>query len=132
MTLKVTLFGTGYVGLVTGTCLAEMGNHVLCVDVDAAKVARLKQGEVPIYEPGLAPMVQRNHASGRLDFTTEAAAGIARCTVRSVPSVPPSLRRSDADWLIRRNPGPNGVPAGTAHSRAATGSHLTGTTSAAA
>ncbi|MGN2252864.1 UDP-glucose 6-dehydrogenase, partial [Frateuria sp. GZRe12] len=55
--MKVTLFGTGYVGLVTGTCLAEMGNHVLCVDVDAAKVARLKGGEVPIYEPGLAPMV---------------------------------------------------------------------------
>jgi UDPglucose 6-dehydrogenase len=77
MTLKVTLFGTGYVGLVTGTCLAEMGNHVLCVDVDQAKVARLKQGEVPIFEPGLAPMVKRNHASGRLDFTTEAAAGIA-------------------------------------------------------
>ncbi|SEJ46116.1 UDP-glucose dehydrogenase family protein, partial [Frateuria terrea] len=68
----VTLFGTGYVGLVTGTCLAEMGNHVLCVDVDGAKVARLRQGEVPIYEPGLAPMVRRNHESGRLDFTTEA------------------------------------------------------------
>ena len=77
MTLKVTLFGTGYVGLVTGTCLAEMGNHVLCVDVDAGKVARLKQGEVPIFEPGLSPMVRRNHESGRLDFTTEAAAGIA-------------------------------------------------------
>jgi len=77
MTLKVTLFGTGYVGLVTGTCLAEMGNRVLCVDVDAAKVARLKQGEVPIFEPGLAPMVARNHASGRLDFSTDAAAGIA-------------------------------------------------------
>src|SRR5579875_2812128 len=75
--MRVTIFGTGYVGLVTGTCLAEMGNHVLCVDVDAAKVARLKQGEVPIYEPGLAPMVQRNFAGGRLDFTTDAAAGIA-------------------------------------------------------
>lgn len=77
MTLKVTLFGTGYVGLVTGTCLAEMGNHVLCVDVDTAKVARLKQGEVPIFEPGLAPMVKRNFETGRLDFTTDAAAGIA-------------------------------------------------------
>ena len=75
--MNVTLFGTGYVGLVTGTCLAEMGNHVLCVDVDAGKVARLKQGEVPIFEPGLSPMVRRNHESGRLDFTTEAAAGIA-------------------------------------------------------
>jgi UDPglucose 6-dehydrogenase len=75
--MKVTLFGTGYVGLVTGTCLAEMGNHVLCVDVDAAKVARLKQGEVPIYEPGLAPMVERNFEAGRLDFTTEAAPAVA-------------------------------------------------------
>ncbi|MCX7515107.1 UDP-glucose 6-dehydrogenase, partial [Frateuria sp. STR12] len=75
--MKVTLFGTGYVGLVTGTCLAEMGNHVVCVDVDAAKVARLKQGEVPIFEPGLAPMVQRNHEGGRLDFTTEAAPAVA-------------------------------------------------------
>ncbi|UGB39821.1 UDP-glucose dehydrogenase family protein [Frateuria soli] len=70
--MNVTLFGTGYVGLVTGTCLAEMGNRVLCVDVDAAKVSRLKHGEVPIYEPGLSPMVKRNHESGRLDFTTEA------------------------------------------------------------
>ena len=52
--MKVTIFGTGYVGLVTGTCLAEMGNHVLCVDVGATKVARLKHGDVPIYEPGLA------------------------------------------------------------------------------
>ena len=55
--MKVTLFGTGYVGLVTGACLAEMGNHVLCVDVDAAKVERLQRGEGPIYEPGLAAIV---------------------------------------------------------------------------
>jgi UDPglucose 6-dehydrogenase len=75
--MKVTIFGTGYVGLVTGTCLAEMGNHVLCVDVDAAKVARLERGEVPIFEPGLAPMVTRNHAAGRLAFTTDARAAVA-------------------------------------------------------
>lgn len=75
--MKVTIFGTGYVGLVTGACLAEMGNHVLCVDIDAAKVERLKRGEIPIYEPGLESIVQRNHASGRLDFTTEAVAAIA-------------------------------------------------------
>ena len=75
--MKVTIFGTGYVGLVTGACLAEMGNHVLCVDIDAAKVERLKSGEIPIYEPGLESIVQRNHASGRLDFTTEAAPAIA-------------------------------------------------------
>ncbi|HEX7339735.1 MAG TPA: UDP-glucose/GDP-mannose dehydrogenase family protein [Rhodanobacteraceae bacterium] len=70
--MNITIFGTGYVGLVTGTCLAEMGNHVLCVDVDADKVARLKCGDVPIYEPGLAPLVKRNHEAGRLQFTTEA------------------------------------------------------------
>src|SRR5690242_10706435 len=75
--LNVTIFGTGYVGLVTGTCLAEMGNHVLCLDVDAAKVARLERGEIPIFEPGLEPLVQRNHAAGRLQFSTDAAAGIA-------------------------------------------------------
>ena len=75
--MKVTIFGTGYVGLVTGACLAEMGNHVLCVDIDAAKVERLKQGDVPIYEPGLEAIVQRNHAEGRLDFTTAPEAAIA-------------------------------------------------------
>ena len=75
--MKVTIFGTGYVGLVTGACLAEMGNHVVCVDIDAAKVERLKRGEIPIYEPGLESIVLRNHASGRLDFTTEVAPAIA-------------------------------------------------------
>ena len=74
--MKVTIFGTGYVGLVTGACLAEMGNHVVCVDIDAAKVDRLKRGEIPIYEPGLESIVKRNHASGQLDFTTEAQPAI--------------------------------------------------------
>ncbi|MGH8216608.1 MAG: UDP-glucose 6-dehydrogenase, partial [Rhodanobacteraceae bacterium] len=75
--MKVTIFGTGYVGLVTGTCLAEMGNHVLCMDVDAGKIARLERGEIPIFEPGLEPMVARNHAAGRLKFTTDAATAVA-------------------------------------------------------
>jgi UDPglucose 6-dehydrogenase len=75
--MKVTIFGTGYVGLVTGACLAEMGNHVVCVDIDASKVERLKRGEIPIFEPGLESIVRRNHASGRLDFTTEAAPAVA-------------------------------------------------------
>ena len=71
--MRVCIFGTGYVGLVTGTCLAEVGHDVVCVDVDAAKVAGLDNGVVPIYEPGLTPMVKANHAVGRLRFTTDAA-----------------------------------------------------------
>jgi len=75
--MRVCIFGTGYVGLVTGTCLAEVGHDVLCVDVDAAKVEGLNNGIVPIYEPGLTPMVQANHAAGRLRFSVDAAAGVA-------------------------------------------------------
>jgi UDPglucose 6-dehydrogenase len=79
--MKVTIFGTGYVGLVTGACLAEMGNHVVCVDIDQAKVARLERGEIPIFEPGLEPIVRRNHANGQLQFTTEAASAVAHAQV---------------------------------------------------
>ena len=75
--MRVCIFGTGYVGLVTGTCLAEVGHDVICVDIDAAKVEGLDNGVIPIYEPGLTPMVKANHAAGRLRFTTDAAAGIA-------------------------------------------------------
>jgi UDPglucose 6-dehydrogenase len=75
--MKVAIFGTGYVGLVTGTCLAEVGNHVLCVDIDADKVEGLRVGALPIYEPGLEDLVVANHRAGRLDFTTDAAAAIA-------------------------------------------------------
>jgi len=75
--MKITVFGTGYVGLVQGAVLAEVGHDVMCVDVDAAKVERLKAGEIPIYEPGLEPMVRSNYEAGRLDFTTEAAVGVS-------------------------------------------------------
>jgi UDPglucose 6-dehydrogenase len=74
--VKITMFGTGYVGLVTGTCFAEMGNDVLCVDIDPAKVERLRAGEVPIYEPSLEEMVRSNTCSGRLRFTTSADEGV--------------------------------------------------------
>jgi UDPglucose 6-dehydrogenase len=75
--MKVTIYGSGYVGLVTGTCLAEVGNDVLCVDIDQAKIDMLLRGEIPIYEPGLDAMVARNIESGRLNFTTDPAAGVA-------------------------------------------------------
>ncbi|HZX78108.1 UDP-glucose/GDP-mannose dehydrogenase family protein [Lysobacter sp.] len=75
--MRVTIFGTGYVGLVTGTCLSDVGHDVVCVDIDQAKVDGLNQGVIPIYEPGLEPMVKANHAAGRLSFTTDAASAIA-------------------------------------------------------
>src|SRR5688500_18979464 len=75
--MRVTIFGTGYVGLVTGTCLAEVGHDVVCVDVDAAKLEALDRGVIPIYEPGLEPLVKANHAAGRLRFTTDAAMAVA-------------------------------------------------------
>jgi UDPglucose 6-dehydrogenase len=74
--MRVTIFGSGYVGLVTGACLAEAGNHVVCVDIDEKKVARLNEGEVPIHEPGLDALIRRNRDSGRLEFTTDAARGV--------------------------------------------------------
>jgi UDPglucose 6-dehydrogenase len=69
--MKVTIFGSGYVGLVTGACLAEVGNDVVCVDVDENKIERLQHGEVPIYEPGLEVLIRRNQEAGRLQFTTD-------------------------------------------------------------
>jgi UDPglucose 6-dehydrogenase len=74
--MDVTIFGSGYVGLVTGACLAEVGNKVLCIDVDPEKIALLKGGGVPIYEPGLDDMVRKNVAAGRLSFSTDAAEGV--------------------------------------------------------
>jgi len=74
--MRVTIFGSGYVGLVTGACLADAGNQVVCVDVDAAKIARLTRGEIPIHEPGLDALVKRNSEAGRLEFTTDAVKGV--------------------------------------------------------
>jgi len=71
--MKVTIYGSGYVGLVSGACLAEAGNHVICVDIDAARVERLNRGEVPIHEPGLEALMHRNRDAGRLEFTNDTA-----------------------------------------------------------
>jgi len=95
--MKVTLFGTGYVGLVTGTCLAEVGNHVLCVDVDVAKIDGLKEGRIPIYEPGLEDMVLANQRSGRLDFTTDAAVAVAHADILFIAVGTPPDEDGSAD-----------------------------------
>ena len=74
--MDISVFGTGYVGLVTGACFAESGNHVCCVDIDEEKIESLRRGDIPIYEPGLAEMVNQNARDGRLEFTTEAARAV--------------------------------------------------------
>ena len=74
--MRLTIFGSGYVGLVTGACMAETGNHVVCVDIDEQKTERLKAGDVPIYEPGLDAYIERNMEAGRLTFTTDIEEGV--------------------------------------------------------
>ncbi|PQO29086.1 nucleotide sugar dehydrogenase, partial [Blastopirellula marina] len=74
--MKIAMVGTGYVGLVTGTCFADSGNVVTCVDINAAKIAALEAGKIPIYEPGLEELVVRNHEAGRLLFTTDLASAV--------------------------------------------------------
>jgi UDPglucose 6-dehydrogenase len=79
--MHIAVVGTGYVGLVAGACLAETGNDVVCCDIDAAKIARLNAGEIPIYEPGLEPLVERNLREGRLTFTTDVGAAVSAAEV---------------------------------------------------
>src|SRR5580692_8338837 len=74
--MKVTIFGSGYVGLVSGACFADVGNDVLCVDIDPARIDLLNRGEIPIHEPGLDELISRNRAAGRLEFTTDASRGV--------------------------------------------------------
>jgi UDPglucose 6-dehydrogenase len=95
--MNVTIVGTGYVGLVSGACLADMGNHVFCVDVDAAKVKLLNAGQVPIYEPGLEPIVKRNRDAGRLAFSTDVAAGVAHGVLQLVAVGTPPGEDGSAD-----------------------------------
>lgn len=82
--MKVTVVGTGYVGLVTGACLAEMGNHVVCLDLDDEKIRLLDDGGMPIHEPGLAEIIRRNRSAGRLQFTTDVAAAVRHGTLQII------------------------------------------------
>src|SRR4029079_7395961 len=75
--MRIAVIGTGYVGLVTGTCFADSGNDVICVDIDQRKIDLLNKGEVPIYEPGLTEMIQRNSKAGRLKFTSDLAGPVS-------------------------------------------------------
>lgn len=95
--MKVTVIGSGYVGLVTGACLAEMGNHVVCLDVDARKIEMLGRGEIPIHEPGLKEVVARNAAAGRIQFTTDAAAATAHGTLQFIGVGTPPDEDGSAD-----------------------------------
>jgi len=95
--MKVTIIGTGYVGLVTGACLAEMGNHVLCLDLDAAKIRTLDSGGMPIHEPGLLEVVRRNVAAGRLQFTTDVERAVAHGTLQFIAVGTPPDEDGSAD-----------------------------------
>ena len=95
--MKITIYGSGYVGLVTGACLAQVGNHVLCVDVDKAKIESLLDGEIPIYEPGLKDIVIDNIKAGRLSFTLSAEEGIQHATVQFIAVGTPPDEDGSAD-----------------------------------
>jgi UDPglucose 6-dehydrogenase len=95
--LKVTIFGTGYVGLVHAAVLAEAGFEAVCVDVDATKIERLKKGEIPLYEPGLESMVVKNHAAGRLHFTTDATLGVRHGAILFIAVGTPEDEDGSAD-----------------------------------
>ncbi|WFM72337.1 UDP-glucose/GDP-mannose dehydrogenase family protein [Halomonas sp. CKK8] len=95
--MRITIFGSGYVGLVTGACLADVGHDVMCVDVDADKVARLEAGEVPIYEPGLESLIRQNRAAGRLHFTTDAEQAVAFGLLQFIAVGTPSDEDGSAD-----------------------------------
>lgn len=95
--MKVTVVGTGYVGLVTGACLSEMGNHVVCLDVDPAKIKILNEGGIPIHEPGLLDIVKRNVAAGRLQFTTDIAHAVAHGTIQFIAVGTPPDEDGSAD-----------------------------------
>ena len=95
--MKITVIGTGYVGLVTGACLADAGNTVLCLDVDEKKIRALNDGRIPIFEPGLEPIVRRNHDAGRLKFSTDVAASVAHGELQLIAVGTPPGEDGSAD-----------------------------------
>ena len=100
--MKIAVIGTGYVGLVTGTCFAETGNDVICVDIDEAKVEKMKNGEVPIYEPHLDVLFERNINQGRLSFTTqiEEAVEDAEIIFLALPTPPGEDGSADLSYIL--------------------------------
>jgi UDPglucose 6-dehydrogenase len=100
--MKITVVGTGYVGLVTGTCLAETGNHVCCVDIDERKVEKLRQGIMPIYEPGLEKLFERNLKEDRLSFTTSLAEGVEHADIifLALPTPPGEDGSADLKYVL--------------------------------
>jgi UDPglucose 6-dehydrogenase len=100
--MKIAVIGTGYVGLVTGTCFSETGNHVTCVDIDANKIARLQRGEIPIFEPGLDLLFERNTKHGRLHFTTDLASAIkdAKIIFLALPTPPGEDGSADLSYIL--------------------------------
>ena len=101
--MQIAVVGTGYVGLVTGACFAETGNHVICVDIDANKVDRLKKGEVPIYEPGLDIIFERNTKQGRLLFTTNLKEAIKDAAIifLALPTPPGADGSADLSYILK-------------------------------
>ena len=95
--MNITVIGAGYVGLVTGTCLADVGNDVLCVELDAGRIERLRQGEVPIYEPGLKELMERNRRAGRLRFTSDVAESVRHGDVQVIAVGTPAGEDGSAD-----------------------------------
>ncbi len=100
--MKITVFGTGYVGLVTGACLADVGHSVVCVDIDQDKIDKLKQGVIPIFEPGIEDVVKRCMAEGTLNFTTSAAEGVTHGTVQfiAVGTPPDEDGAADLQYVV--------------------------------